>query len=115
MFWFLLFAQFLFACVILAWSAHRFVNASVSIAKYCHVSPLMIGVVLVGFGTSFPEMVICLLASLHHEPDIAIGNVVGSNIANKALVGGFAALFIPLTVHSRVLRRELPFLLVITS
>lgn len=104
--------EFLVGCSVLAWSADRFVNSSVSIAHHFKISPMIVGLVLVGFGTSFPELVVCFLASLHHQPGIAIGNVIGSNIANKALVGGVAALFIPMTIHSRILRRELPFLLV---
>ncbi len=71
----------------------------------------MIGIVIVGFGTSAPEMLVAVMASLDHSPGLAIGNALGSNITNIALVLGTAALVKPLDVHSKLLRKEIPMLL----
>ena len=105
---------FLIGCAALTWGADQFVKSSTVIARHYRVSPLVVGMILVGFGTSCPELIVSLLASLKQAPEIAIGNVLGSNIANKALVGGVAALLMPLTIHSRVLFREFPFLIIVT-
>ncbi len=105
---------FILGCAVLTWGADQFVKSSTVIARHYQVAPLVVGMVLVGFGTSCPELIVSLLASLKGSPDIAIGNVLGSNIANKALVGGVAALLMPLTIHSRVLFREFPFLMAVT-
>ena len=105
---------FILGCAVLTWGADQFVKSSTVIARHYQVSPLVVGMVLVGFGTSCPELIVSLLASLKGSPEIAIGNVLGSNIANKALVGGVAALLMPLTIHSRVLFREFPFLIAVT-
>ncbi len=110
----LLVIGFILGCTVLTWGADQFVKSSTVIARHYQVSPLVVGMVLVGFGTSCPELIVSLLASLKDAPEIAIGNVLGSNIANKALVGGVAALLMPLTIHSRVLFREFPFLMAVT-
>ena len=82
------------------------VRGSVAVAERLGVSPLIIGIVLVGFGTSMPELVISVQASLAGSPGIAVGNIVGSNISNILLIVGFSALLSPLTISSRALRRD---------
>jgi len=82
------------------------VRGSVAVAERIGVSPLIIGIVLVGFGTSMPELVISIQASLAGSPGISIGNFVGSNITNVLLIVGFSALLAPLTVTSRALKRD---------
>jgi cation:H+ antiporter len=80
-------------------------RGSVSLAKTLGVSAAMIGLVVVGFGTSAPELVVTLRASLGGQPDIGVGNVVGSNIANILLVIGIGAIVYPLTCEARAIRR----------
>lgn len=82
------------------------VRGSVAVAERLGVSPLIIGIVLVGFGTSMPELVISVQASYAGSPGIAIGNFVGSNITNILLIVGFSAAIAPLSVTSRALRRD---------
>lgn len=99
--------------VLLAWSADRFVDGAASIARHLHVSPMIIGLTVVSLCTSFPEMAVSALAALEGNSDIAIGNALGSNIANIGLVLGVTALVAPLTVHSLTLKRELPVLFMV--
>jgi len=99
--------------ILLAWSAARFVDGAASIARLLHVSPMVIGLTIVSLCTSFPEMAVSALAALDGNSDIAIGNALGSNIANIGLVLGFTALMTPLTVHSLTLRREFPVLFMV--
>ncbi len=102
------------SAVVLAWSADRFVQASIAMARRWHWPPMVVGVVLVGFGTSFPELVVSLMASLRGKAILAVGNVVGSNIANLTLVLGLALLMFPIVASPRLFRLELPVLLVIS-
>jgi cation:H+ antiporter len=95
---------------LLVWSADCFVEGSASTARYFGMPPLLIGMVIVGFGTSAPEMVVSALAAFEGSPGIALGNAYGSNIANIALILGVTALISPIMVHSTVLRKELPIL-----
>ncbi len=104
-----------FGLVLLVWSADRFVEGSASTARYFGMPPLLIGMVIVGFGTSAPEMVVSALASFQGNPGIALGNAYGSNITNIALILGLTALINPITVHSQVLRKELPILTLVTA
>ncbi len=83
-----------------------FVRGAVRIAERLGISPLMIGLTLVGFGTSTPELVTSVQASLAGSPGIAIGNIVGSNIANILLILGLSALVFPIIVPSAALRRD---------
>ncbi|RZI64145.1 MAG: sodium:calcium antiporter, partial [Pseudomonas sp.] len=83
-----------------------FVRGSVRIAERLGVSPLMIGLTLVGFGTSTPELVTSVQASLTGAPGIAVGNIVGSNIVNTLLILGISALIFPIVVPSAALRRD---------
>lgn len=98
--------------LLLIWSADRFICGAAATARNLSVSPLVIGLTVVGFGTSAPEMMIAVFASTDGSPAIAIGNALGSNITNIALVLGTAALLMPLDVHSRILKKELPLLLI---
>ena len=100
---------------LLVWSGDRFVEGSASTARYFNMPPLLIGMVIVGFGTSAPEMVVSVLAALQGNPGIALGNAYGSNIVNIALILGVTALISPIVVHSQVLRKELPILVAITG
>lgn len=95
---------------LLVYSADRFVEGSAAAARHWGMPPLLIGMVVVGFGTSAPEMTVSALAALQGNPGIALGNAYGSNITNIALILGLTALISPVVVHSQVLRKELPLL-----
>ena len=99
--------------VVLVWGAERFVAGASASARNLGVSPLLIGLTIVGFGTSAPEMLISAIAAWDGNPGLAIGNALGSNITNVGLVIGVTALITPLTVRSSTVRRELPLLLVV--
>ncbi|MEX0872854.1 MAG: calcium/sodium antiporter [Aquisalimonadaceae bacterium] len=96
---------------VLAWSADRFVYGAGGLARSLGMSPLLVGLVIVGFGTSAPELLISALAAAADNTGLAVGNALGSNIANIALILGTTALLIPLTTTSRESRRELLALL----
>ena len=100
--------------LLLMWSADRFVDGAAATAKHAGMPPLLIGMVIVGFGTSAPEMVVSAMAALDGSPGLALGNAYGSNIANTGLILGATAIFIPLTVNSKIIHKELPLLLIIT-
>ncbi len=100
--------------VFLVWSAERFVHGAAGLARNLGVSPLIIGMTIMGFGTSAPEMLVSGMAASSGNPGIGIGNALGSNIANIALVLGVTALIMPLTVNSGILRREFPVLFAVT-
>jgi cation:H+ antiporter len=104
----------LFGLALLLWSAERFVEGAACTARHFSVPPLLIGMVIVGFGTSAPEMVVSALAASQGNPGLALGNAYGSNITNIALILGLTALISPITVQSQALRRELPILLFVT-
>lgn len=99
--------------VALVWGADRFVMGAAATAQNFGVSPLIVGLTIVGFGTSAPEMLVSSIAAYRGAPGLSIGNAVGSNIANLALVLGLAVLVRPLQVNKNVLRRELPLLLLV--
>ena len=98
----------------LVWSADKFVDGAVGVAKFMGMSTLLIGMVVVGFGTSAPEMVVSALSAAQHNPELALGNAYGSNIANIALILGFTAVIRPVVVKKVALKRDLPILLVVT-
>lgn len=100
---------------LLVWSADRFVAGSAAVARHFGMPALLIGMVIVGFGTSAPEMMVSALAALQGNPGIALGNAYGSNITNIALILGLTALLSPVAVHSQVLRKELPVLIAVTA
>ncbi len=99
--------------ILLVWGADRFVLGASATARNFGVSPLIVGLTIVGFGTSAPEMLVSGMAAYQESPGISIGNALGSNITNIALVLGVTALVVPLTVHSGIIRRELPILLLV--
>jgi cation:H+ antiporter len=105
----------IFGLALLAWSADWFVDGSVAVARNFRISPLLIGMVVVGFGTSAPEIVVSIISASQGNPGLALGNAYGSNIANIALILGLTALIRPITVQSHVLRRELPILAAVTA
>jgi len=100
--------------ILLIWSADRFIIGAAATARNFDVPPLIIGLTIVGFGTSAPEMMVAGFASFDGSPAMAIGNALGSNITNITLVLGVAALITPLDVHSRIIKKELPILLLAT-
>ena len=100
--------------ILLIWSADRFIVGAAATARNFDVPPLIIGLTIVGFGTSAPEMMVAGFAAYDGSPAMAIGNALGSNIANITLVLGIAALISPLDVHSRIIKKELPILLFAT-
>jgi len=104
----------IFGVVLLVWSADRFVDGAAAVAQHLGMPPLLIGMVVVGFGTSAPEMVVSALSAWQGNPGIALGNAYGSNIANIGLILGLTALISPIRVESQVLRKELPVLLLVT-
>jgi cation:H+ antiporter len=101
--------------ILLVWSADRFVEGSAATARHFGMPPLLIGMLIVGFGTSAPEMLVSAQAALQNNPGVAIGNAYGSNITNIALILGVTALIGPIAVHSQVLRKELPILIAVTA
>lgn len=104
----------LIALVVLVWSADKFVLGASSLAKNIGVSPMIIGLTIVAMGSSAPEMMVAAAASLQGNPDTAIGNAIGSNITNIALVLGLTVLIKPLVVSSSTIKQELPLLLLLT-
>lgn len=100
---------------LLVWSADRFVDGAVGVARYCGMSTLLIGMVVVGFGTSAPEMVVSAISAMDNAPELALGNAYGSNIANIALILGLTAVISPVIVVRKALKRDLPVLLAVTA
>lgn len=100
--------------VVLVWSADRFVLGAAITARYLGWSPLIIGMVVIGFGTSAPELTVSALSAWQGQSGLALGNALGSNITNIALILGITALISPILVQSRVLRIELPILTAVT-
>jgi len=96
---------------LLVWGADRFVMGAAGTARNLGVSPLIIGLTIVGFGTSAPEILVSIMAALQGNPGLAIGNAIGSNITNIALILGATALVAPLSIHSGIVKRELPILI----
>ncbi|PID64090.1 MAG: calcium/sodium antiporter [Gammaproteobacteria bacterium] len=99
--------------VVLLWSADKFIDGAAGTAIYVGLSPLMVGMLIVGFGTSAPEMIVSAFAAADGSPGIALGNAYGSNIANIGLVLGATALLYPLVAGSRIVRREIPLLVLV--
>jgi cation:H+ antiporter len=94
--------------VLLAYAADQFVLGAARVALIRRLSPLVVGVVIIGFGTSSPELLVSAIAAAGGDPEIAVGNVVGSNIANLSLLVGLGALIVPIAVASSTVRREAP-------
>lgn len=93
---------------LLAKAADQFVEGAARLAVMLKISPIVVGAVIVGFGTSAPEMVVSGIAATGGDDDLGIGNIIGSNLANLSLILGAAALIVPLTIDSRVLKKEMP-------
>jgi cation:H+ antiporter len=104
----------IFGLAALVWGADRFVLGAATTAKFFRVPPLLIGMLIVGFGTSAPELLVSGIAAYQGNSGLALGNAYGSNITNIALILGLTALISPIAVQSKVLRIELPILTLVT-
>lgn len=96
----------------LYFGAEWLVNGASSIAIRIGISPLVVGLTVVAFGTSAPELLVSLQANMAGQPDVALGNVIGSNICNIALILGVAAVMKPVVIHLQLIKREMPILIV---
>ena len=101
--------------VLLVWSADRFVDGAVGVAQFLGMSTFLIGMIIVGFGTSAPEIVVSILSAMNNSPQLALGNAYGSNIANIALILGVTALIIPVVVKKQAMVRDIPILMAMTA
>jgi len=101
--------------VLLIFSADKFVDGAAVTAKYFGLPPILIGILVIGFGSSMPEMVISVIAAGQGNPGLALGNALGSNISNIALILGITAIISPIVTGSTVLKRELPLLMFVTA
>lgn len=110
----LAFLAILAGLVILVWSADRFVFGAAATARHLGMSPLLIGMTIVSLGTSAPEIFVSATASLDGAGILAIGNALGSNITNVGLVLGVTALIAPLPIQGKMLKKEIPILLLVT-
>ena len=108
-------AQLAAGFVLLIWAADRLVAGSSALAQRFGISPLVIGITIVGFGTSAPEMVVSGIASFEGNTSLAIGNALGSNIANIGLILGLTAIIYPLSIQRSTMRREFPALLMVMA
>lgn len=104
----------IFGIFLLLYSADIFVDGASDTAKYFNIPSLLIGIVIIGFGTSMPELVVSFISGIEKTPGIAIGNAYGSNIANIALILGTTALISPVIVNKSILKKELPILTFVT-
>ncbi len=100
---------------VLAWSANLFIDGATLLAKILQMPSFLVGVIILGFGTSAPEMVVSVLAAFEGSPELALGNAYGSNIMNIALVLGITALISPMVIGKSIVIRDLPLLLIITA
>ena len=100
---------------LLTWSADRFVTGASGIAFNLKVSPLIIGLTIVSLGTSAPEILVSVIAAMQGNAGLAIGNAIGSNIINTGLILGITAVIVPLSVHSSIIKRELPVMLLVMA
>lgn len=102
------FIMLVFGFVLLVWGADKFVAGASALARRLGVSPLLVGLTIVAFGTSAPELAVSLTAALQGANEIAVGNVVGSNIFNMLMVAGLSAVVCPLVMDRTLLRRDWP-------
>ena len=102
------FVMLVFGFVLLVWGADKFVAGASALARRLGVSPLLVGLTIVAFGTSAPELAVSLTAALQGANEIAVGNVVGSNIFNMLMVAGLSAVVCPLIMDRTLLRRDWP-------
>lgn len=108
-------ALLIIGLLLVVYSADRLVFAASLLCRSLGVPPLIIGMTVVGIGTSLPEILVATAAALHGQADLALGTALGSNITNILLILGLAALLHPFRVHSDVLRRELPIMLLVSA
>ena len=108
-------AAILIGLIFLILSADRFVDAASVLAQKTGLSPLIIGMLIVGIGTSAPEILVSALAAMQDNTGLALGNAYGSNITNIAFILGLTALISPIPVQSGILRKELPILCLVTG
>jgi len=101
--------------LVLAWGAERFVDGASALSFNLGMSPLLIGILVMGFGTSLPELLVSLFSSATGNSGLSLGNAYGSNIVNIGLVLGLAAVMSPVIVQNHVVRRELPLLILATA
>ena len=99
---------------VLVWSADKFVDGAAATAKHLGMPSILIGMVVVGFGTSAPEMTVSAFAAWEGNPALALGNAYGSNTLNIALILGLTAVLATIAVHSSIVRKEMPILLAVT-
>lgn len=100
---------------VLYYGAEWLVRGSARLAAALRISPIVVGLTVVSFGTSAPELVVCIVAALGGNPDLAVGNVMGSNLANIGLILGITSIVRPLEVHARVVWREMPLMVLVTA
>ena len=105
----------LVAPILLAWGANRFIDGASALSLNLGMSPLLIGVLVMGFGTSLPELLVSLFSSAMGNSGLSLGNAYGSNIINIGFVLGLAAVLSPVIVQKHVVRRELPLLILATA
>ncbi|EPV5050163.1 calcium/sodium antiporter [Cronobacter malonaticus] len=108
-------ALLIIGLLLVVYSADRLVFAASLLCRSLGVPPLLIGITVVGIGTSLPEIMVSVAAALHGEPSLAVGTAIGSNITNNLLIAGLTALLRPLAAHSAMLRRELSAMLLVSA
>ena len=108
------FLEVIAGLVLLIWGADRFVHGAAAAARNLGIAPLLIGLTIVAFATSAPEILVSIVAAGRGEPLLAIGNAIGSNICNIGLVLGCVAVIRPIKLRSATLRREMPALLAVS-
>ncbi|OGB15254.1 MAG: calcium/sodium antiporter [Burkholderiales bacterium RIFCSPLOWO2_12_67_14] len=101
--------------ILLVWSAEHFVEGASAVAQHLGMPPLLVGMLIVGFGTSAPELTVAILSASQGNPGLSLGNAWGANILNMALILGVTALIMPLAVQSSILRKELPVLMAVAA
>lgn len=107
-------AYLIIGLALLVYSADKFVMGAAATARYLGVSTMVVGLIIIGFGTSAPEMVVSAIAAMKGDPGLALGNAIGSNITNIALVLGVGIVVSPLLISSNTVKREMPILLFVT-
>ena len=98
--------------ILVLWGADRLTEGAVAVAERMNVPQIVIGLTVVALGTSMPEFCVSLISALKGTPDLAVGNIVGSNIFNSLLIVGAAAMVMPMTILKSTVRKDIPFALV---
>ena len=97
--------------ILVLWGADRLTEGAVAVAERMNVPQIVIGLTVVALGTSMPEFCVSLISALKGTPDLAVGNIVGSNIFNSLLIVGAAAMVMPMTILKSTVRKDIPFAL----